>query len=143
MLYPAVAETLAAAGAGGFLVKVHSHRPHVHDRICRVAGALRQTLQGAARLRSLRDSMGVPLSLGFALIAGDHNRDSLADMVDLAADEGADEVRFIVPMGGLNLRRVGALTGRLVRAMEHAAGRGVPARTDPSFSLKWILKDTV
>ncbi len=138
MLYPRVGEALAAAGTGGFLVKLHADRPGPHDEICRVSGAFRQTLEGAARLRSLKES-GLPLSLGFVVVAGDHNRNSLTAMVDLAAREGADEVRFALPMGGLNLRRVGALAGRLRGALEHAAGRGISARTDPSFSLKWIL----
>ena len=141
MLYPRVVEALAASGAGSFLVKLHAGRSDLHDRICRVRGAFRQTMEGAARLKSLRESLGLPLSLGFALIAGDHNREGLAAMVDLAAGEGADEIRFALPMGGLNLRRIDALTDRVEKAMQRAADRGISARTDPSFSLKWILQD--
>jgi hypothetical protein len=141
MLYPRVAEALAASGAGGFLVKLHAGRPDQHDRICRVRGAFRQTMEGAARLRSLRESLGLPLSLGFVIIAGDHNREGRSAMAYLAAGEGADEIRFALPMGGLNLRRIDALTDRVAEAVQRAADRGVSTRTDPSFSLKWILQD--
>jgi hypothetical protein len=139
LVYPRVAPALVAGGVSGFLVKLRGAAPQEHDRLSRVEGAFDQTIGGLRRLGELRRGGGPEFSVGAVLIAGSRALDDLEAMVDLAVSEGAGEIRFALPMGSLDLGRLGETAKRLDRALRRARSKNVVAGTDPYLSFTWFL----
>jgi hypothetical protein len=139
LVYPRVAPALIAGGVTGFLVKLRAAAPHEHDRLSRVEGAFDQTIGGLRRLRELRRGGTPDFSVGAVLVAGKHGLDGLEAMVDLAVSEGAGELRFALPMGSLDLGRLGETAKHVDKAIRRARSKNVVAGTDPYLSFKWFL----
>ena len=134
LAYPGYAEALALTGAARFLVKLHSHRGAVHDRVARVEGAFDQTMKGVRLLRGSASGAGV----SFVFVVGEHNRAELEAMIDFAAREKIDEIRFALPAGALNLARLEETTAQLASALKYARSRRIAAGTDQNLSFNWI-----
>lgn len=139
LAYPGLSQALISSGTTKFMIKIHSHHPHVHDRISSVKGAFNQTMKGVGRLDALRKQYNLPLEVAFVVIVGDHNLGALEEVIDRAAGEGAGEVRFALPMGALNLGRLKETTRRLESAIRCARKKNMTAGMDPGLSCKWRL----
>ena len=83
LLREASARRIAALGVQMVQISVYSHLPEVHDRITKVRGSLRRTLQGASLLRE----NGVRVE--FANVLMKHNANDYPEVQALAAEMGA------------------------------------------------------
>lgn len=136
LAYDSYCAALASAHTHLVTVLLYSPEASIHDEAVRVPGCFSQATSGLQRLRDLSGGH-VRTSLG--AVVGPENRGRLSAMVDLAARLSCFELRFIVPLGNLDLDRIRENIRELEDALELARRRGLRAGFDTDLGLQFSL----
>jgi hypothetical protein len=135
LVYPWYSQKLAAAGLDLATATLHSADSTLHDGAVRVDGAFEQALTGLKVFASQGGATAI------AAVVGPENAGALTLFPPLARSLGARELRFIVPVHGLDLSSLDDLRRDLAAALSGARSLGISAGFDHELSFRWLADE--
>jgi len=138
-VYPQYTESLLRAGVSDFLIKFFSWQPNVHDQITRCPGSFRQSVAGIGELKRSAKSLSIPVRVALLVVVSDAVINELNETILFAQKIGVDEIRFVYPMGAINLAALKDSVRKLEAVLSRPGGPRLRVGTDPRFSFSMTL----